>query len=299
MKVKDCEELQKEDEVTLVSLVEFPDKYPTWGWCVQIVFDKMTMCPDSLAPEERPDDPQPRHHRLHHRPPVSGVTTIKRLPTHPCYHSFQFHFYPVSGSLSLSPALSLSDPFQVHFHFPGSLLPGLRHLGAAHLKAGGGGWRWILLPGGWELWAVSQQSFKSYISALCEYALHCGTADCLQFRIWRKFTSQAIATPRRKAQVVLEVEETQAEIVGPAELFLRPGSKLELHCRVPLGRAGPDDHFRWTGSPLMRATATFQEDCSVALVPGSATDWPWRWSGEGVGHSSPPWIRPPGNLLGL
>ena len=45
------------------------------------------------------------------------------------------------GSLSLSPALSLSDSFQVHFHFPGSLLPGLRHLGVAHLKAGGGGWR--------------------------------------------------------------------------------------------------------------------------------------------------------------
>ena len=31
MKVKDCEELQmqKEDEVDLLSLVEFPDKYPT------------------------------------------------------------------------------------------------------------------------------------------------------------------------------------------------------------------------------------------------------------------------------
>ena len=113
---------------------------------------------------------------------------------------------------------------------------------------------------------------KLHQRSLCEYGLYCGTADCLQFRIWRKFTSQAIATPRRKAQVVLEVEETQAEVVGPAELFLRPGSKLELHCRVPLGRAGPDDHFRWTGSPLMRATAIFQEDCSVALVPGSATD---------------------------
>ena len=104
MKVKDCEELQmqKEDEVDLLSLVEFPDKYPTWGWCVQIVFDKMTMCPDSLAPEERPDDPQPRHHRLHHRPPVSGVTTIK--DQHSRYQTlsrftftFQVHFYPVSG----------------------------------------------------------------------------------------------------------------------------------------------------------------------------------------------------------
>ena len=110
---------------------------------------------------------------------------------------------------------------------------------------------------------MSQQCFKSYISALCEYGLYCGTADCLQFRIWRKFTSQAIATPRRKAQVVLEVEETQAEIVGPAELFLRPGSKLELHCRVPLGRAGPDDHFRWTGSPLMRATVFFLRRTAV------------------------------------
>ena len=124
MKVKDCEELQmqKEDEVTLVSLVEFPDKYPTWGYCVQIIFDKMTMCPDSLAPEERPDDPQPRHHRLHHRPPVSGVTTIK--DQHPCYQTlsrftstrftFTFTSTPVirlfPGSLSLSRFTSTRSP---------------------------------------------------------------------------------------------------------------------------------------------------------------------------------------------
>ena len=33
--------------------------------------------------------------------------------------------------------------------------------------------------------------------------------------------SQANTTPRREARVVLEVEEIQAEIVGPNELFLR------------------------------------------------------------------------------
>jgi len=61
-----------------------------------------------------------------------------------------------------------------------------------------------------------------------------------------EYGCQANTAPRREARILLEVEETQAEIVGPAELFLRPGSKLELHCRVGLGRAGPDDHFRKT-----------------------------------------------------
>ena len=74
----------------------------------------------------------------------------------------------------------------------------------------------------------------------------------------KKKSSQANTTPRSETQVLLELEETQAEIVGPAEIFLRlwlvvvvayqtfvrPGSKLELHCKVSLGLAGPDDHFR-------------------------------------------------------
>ena len=37
----------------------------------------------------------------------------------------------------------------------------------------------------------------------------------------KKKSSQANTTPRSETQVLLELEETQAEIVGPAEIFLR------------------------------------------------------------------------------
>ena len=37
----------------------------------------------------------------------------------------------------------------------------------------------------------------------------------------KKKSSQANTTPRSETQVFLELEETQAEIVGPAEIFLR------------------------------------------------------------------------------
>ena len=44
----------------------------------------------------------------------------------------------------------------------------------------------------------------------------------------KKKSSQANTTPRSETQVLLELEETQAEIVGPAEIFLR----LWLHVVV-------------------------------------------------------------------
>ena len=37
----------------------------------------------------------------------------------------------------------------------------------------------------------------------------------------KKKSSQANTTPRSETQVFLELEEAQAEIVGPAEIFLR------------------------------------------------------------------------------
>ena len=184
MKVKDCEELQmqKEDEVTLV---EFPDKYPPWGWCVQIVCDKIMMCPDSLAPKERPDDPQPRHHRLHHWPPVSGATIKDQ---HPCYQTlsrFTSTRSPASGSCASQ------------------------------------GWESKMVVN-----TVVRCAIKSSLRILrkvtsarshCEYGKYCSRLDPAA----KVHPFQANTTPRREARILLEVEETQAEIVGPAELFLR------------------------------------------------------------------------------
>ena len=54
---------------------------------------------------------------------------------------------------------------------------------------------------------------KLHQGSLCEYGKNCSRSVAK--------VAQANTTPRREARILLEVEETQAEIVGPAELFLR------------------------------------------------------------------------------
>ena len=110
----------------------------------------------------------------------------------------------------------------------------------------------------------------------------------------------------RSAVKILKVFTTKQYVLPPSkrvfvlfylELFLRPGSKLELHCRISLGRAGPDDHFRWAPTSYVNfphIPSPVQENGSVALVPGPAPDWSRRWAGKGGSHSSHPWLRSTG-----
>ena len=115
----------------------------------------------------------------------------------------------------------------------GSLLPGFWNLGATHIKAWRRRWRRVWLSG-----ATNSGSRCCYLAAKttgnisikclfegvrghsCSDLSHSHLKNVISFENW-PHCSQANTTPRSETQVFLELEEAQAEIVGPAEIFLR------------------------------------------------------------------------------
>ena len=120
----------------------------------------------------------------------------------------------------------------------GSLLPGVWNLGATHIKAWRRRWRRVWLSG-----ATNSGSRCCYLAAKTTGNISikflfegvgghsCSDLSHSHLEMWsqlktdlialKKKSSQANTTPRSETQVLLELEETQAEIVGPAEIFLR------------------------------------------------------------------------------
>ena len=91
-----------------------------------------------------------------------------------------------------------------------------RSLGSGNYASQGWGSRMVAnMAVRWEHSVIGGSFEKIHQRSLSEYGKY-------RIRLLAKFhPSQANTTPRREAQILLEVEETQAEIVGPAELFLR------------------------------------------------------------------------------